>query len=40
MSGSRWRGQQVLRISVSNWSTTFDDVDRSLAALAKAATEG
>jgi glutamate/tyrosine decarboxylase-like PLP-dependent enzyme len=40
MSGSRWRGQQVLRISVSNWSTTFDDVDRSLAALAKAAAEG
>jgi glutamate/tyrosine decarboxylase-like PLP-dependent enzyme len=37
MSGSRWHGQQVLRISVSNWSTTFDDVDRSLAALAKAA---
>jgi len=40
MSGSRWRAQQVLRISVSNWSTTFDDVDRSLAALAKAAAEG
>jgi glutamate/tyrosine decarboxylase-like PLP-dependent enzyme len=38
MSGSRWRGQQVLRISVSNWSTTPDDVDRSLAALAKAAS--
>jgi glutamate/tyrosine decarboxylase-like PLP-dependent enzyme len=37
MSGSRWHGKQVLRISVSNWSTTFDDVDRSLAALAKAA---
>jgi len=40
MSGSRWRGQQVLRISVSNWSTTPDDVDRSLAALAKAAAGG
>jgi glutamate/tyrosine decarboxylase-like PLP-dependent enzyme len=40
MSGSRWRGQQVLRISVSNWSTTHHDVDRSLAALAKAAAEG
>jgi glutamate/tyrosine decarboxylase-like PLP-dependent enzyme len=37
MSGSRWHGRQVLRISVSNWSTTPDDVDRSLAALAKAA---
>jgi glutamate/tyrosine decarboxylase-like PLP-dependent enzyme len=38
MSGSRWRGQAVLRISVSNWSTTADDVDRSLAALRKAAS--
>jgi glutamate/tyrosine decarboxylase-like PLP-dependent enzyme len=37
MSGSRWRGRNVLRISVSNWSTTPDDVDRSLAALRKAA---
>jgi glutamate/tyrosine decarboxylase-like PLP-dependent enzyme len=33
MSGSRWRGTSVLRISVSNWSTTADDVERSLAAL-------
>jgi glutamate/tyrosine decarboxylase-like PLP-dependent enzyme len=40
MSGSRWHGRQVLRISVSNWSTTSDDVDRSLAALAKAAAGG
>jgi glutamate/tyrosine decarboxylase-like PLP-dependent enzyme len=40
MSGSRWRGQQVLRLSVSNWSTTAGDVGRSLAALAKAAAEG
>jgi glutamate/tyrosine decarboxylase-like PLP-dependent enzyme len=38
MSGSRWRGKQVLRISVSNWSTTPDDVDRSLAALRRAAS--
>jgi glutamate/tyrosine decarboxylase-like PLP-dependent enzyme len=37
MSGSRWRGESVLRISVSNWSTTADDVKRSLAALRKAA---
>jgi glutamate/tyrosine decarboxylase-like PLP-dependent enzyme len=33
MSGSRWRDRAVLRISVSNWSTTDTDVDRSLAAL-------
>ena len=37
MTGSRWRGQAVLRISVSNWSTTDDDVARSLAALRQAA---
>ena len=37
MSGSRWHGKQVLRVSVSNWSTTFEDVDRGLTALAKAA---
>jgi glutamate/tyrosine decarboxylase-like PLP-dependent enzyme len=38
MSGSRWRGQTVLRVSVSNWSTTSDDVARSLAALGQAAS--
>jgi glutamate/tyrosine decarboxylase-like PLP-dependent enzyme len=33
MSGSTWRGQRVLRISVSNWSTTETDVERSLEAV-------
>jgi glutamate/tyrosine decarboxylase-like PLP-dependent enzyme len=37
MSGSRWRGQEVLRISVSNWSTDEGDVRESLEALARAA---
>jgi glutamate/tyrosine decarboxylase-like PLP-dependent enzyme len=37
MSGSRWRGKTVLRVSVSNWSTTDDDVAKSLAALRRAA---
>ena len=37
MSGSRWRGREVLRISVSNWSTDEADVARSVDALAKAA---
>jgi glutamate/tyrosine decarboxylase-like PLP-dependent enzyme len=37
MSGSRWHDETVLRVSVSNWSTTSDDVARSLAALRKAA---
>lgn len=32
-SGSIWRDRAVLRISVSNWSTTDADVDRTLAAL-------
>lgn len=36
-TGSRWHGQAVLRVSVSNWSTTFDDVAVSLAALHRAA---
>ncbi len=37
MSGSVWRGRAVLRISVSNWSTTEGDVRRSLRALSEAA---
>ncbi len=32
-SGSVWQGRAVLRISVSNWSTTTDDVERTLASL-------
>jgi glutamate/tyrosine decarboxylase-like PLP-dependent enzyme len=36
MSGSRWHDRAVLRISVSNWSTSDDDVRRSLAALERA----
>ena len=38
MSGSKWRDRAVLRISVSNWSTTDDDVRRSLDAVKRAAT--
>jgi glutamate/tyrosine decarboxylase-like PLP-dependent enzyme len=37
MSGSTWRGRAVLRISVSNWSTSDEDVAVSLAALRRAA---
>ena len=33
MTGSRWRGRAVLRVSVSNWSTSEADVERSLTAL-------
>ena len=37
MSGSRWRGQDVLRVSVSNWSTDEADVAASIAAVRRAA---
>jgi len=36
MSGSEWQGRAVLRISVSNWQTSEDDVERSIAAVARA----
>ncbi len=36
-TGSRWRGRAVLRVSVSNWSTTAADVEASLDALRRAA---
>ncbi|MGA8046638.1 MAG: hypothetical protein WCA30_10300 [Dermatophilaceae bacterium] len=39
-TGSIWHQQAVLRISVSNWSTTYADVERTINALraARAAT--
>ncbi|HET7691366.1 MAG TPA: aminotransferase class V-fold PLP-dependent enzyme [Nocardioidaceae bacterium] len=37
MSGSRWHDRAVMRISVSNWCTTDDDVQRSLSAVRRAA---
>jgi glutamate/tyrosine decarboxylase-like PLP-dependent enzyme len=36
ISGSRWRGRDVLRVSVSNWSTDDDDVARTVAAVRRA----
>jgi glutamate/tyrosine decarboxylase-like PLP-dependent enzyme len=38
MSGSQWAGRAVLRISVSNWTTDEDDVQRSIDAIYRAAT--
>src|SRR5262245_26362230 len=35
MGGTTWRGRRYMRISVSNWSTTEGDVDRSVAAVAR-----
>ena len=34
-----WQGQTAMRISVSSWGTTKEDVDRSLAAMLKAAAQ-
>jgi glutamate/tyrosine decarboxylase-like PLP-dependent enzyme len=33
LGGSVWKGRTVMRISVSNWSTSADDVDQSIAAI-------
>ena len=35
LGGTTWRGERLLRIAVSNWSTTRDDVERTVAALAR-----
>jgi hypothetical protein len=32
MSGTVWDGRPAIRISVSNWQTSDDDVERTLAA--------
>ena len=37
MGGTTWRGQRLMRVSVSNWSTTEEDVDRCVAAIRRAA---
>ncbi|KOG31337.1 pyridoxal phosphate-dependent decarboxylase family protein [Streptomyces resistomycificus] len=37
ISGSTWHGRRVMRISVSNWSTTDDDVTHALDAIRRAA---
>jgi glutamate/tyrosine decarboxylase-like PLP-dependent enzyme len=37
LGGTTWQGMAAMRISVSNWSTTEDDVDRSVAAILRAA---
>jgi glutamate/tyrosine decarboxylase-like PLP-dependent enzyme len=35
--GTQWQGRAAMRISVSSWKTTEDDVDRSLAAIIRVA---
>jgi hypothetical protein len=36
MSGTTWDGRPAIRISVSNWRTSDEDVSRTLAAFEKA----
>jgi glutamate/tyrosine decarboxylase-like PLP-dependent enzyme len=38
LSGSRWHDAGVMRISVSNWQTTAEDVDKSVEAITKVAS--
>ena len=37
LGGTRWHGLDAMRISVSNWSTTDEDVDRSADSIIRAA---
>jgi len=37
LGGTTWQGKAAIRISVSNWSTTAEDIDRSVAAILHAA---
>ncbi len=37
LGGTTWRGRRLMRISVSNWATTEDDVDVSVGAILRAA---
>ncbi|HEX4732792.1 MAG TPA: pyridoxal-dependent decarboxylase [Thermoleophilaceae bacterium] len=39
MSGSTWNGEQVMRISVSNWRTTEEDIRRSAQAIEACLTQ-
>jgi glutamate/tyrosine decarboxylase-like PLP-dependent enzyme len=38
--GTQWHGQAAMRISVSSWATTDEDVERSLAAMIRIARRG
>ena len=38
-SGTHWHGRQALRISVSSWATTADDVEQSIEAIIRVAGE-
>ena len=37
LSGTEWQGRAAMRISVSNWQTSVEDVERSATAILEAA---
>ena len=37
LGGTTWKGRRLMRISVSNWSTTADDIDLSVEAILRVA---
>ncbi len=39
LSGTTWHGMAAMRISVSSWATTDEDVERSIESIKRAATE-
>ncbi|MDH3712038.1 MAG: aminotransferase class V-fold PLP-dependent enzyme [Cyclobacteriaceae bacterium] len=39
VAGTTWQGKNAMRISVSSWATTDDDVERSLAAMISTASD-
>jgi hypothetical protein len=39
MGGTTWHGMGAMRISVSNWSTTEDDIDRTAASILRCAAD-
>jgi glutamate/tyrosine decarboxylase-like PLP-dependent enzyme len=39
MSGTTWEGRAAIRLSVSGWRTTSEDIDRTVAAFARAVRE-
>ena len=40
LGGTVWKGQRAMRLSVSNWSTTEPDIDRSVEAILAVAAAG
>jgi hypothetical protein len=37
--GTVWQSRTAMRISISSWATTDDDVERSIAAILRVATQ-